>query len=512
MAKEKSSMKQWNQLYDDLCSLRQTVMEEGTALYEQWKPLIQRKAFKYSAWNLAFYLTLRCRDLRELQKALLPLGLSSLGRSEARAIDNLDAVVASLGRICQRPTKELIPYPSQKTFFYGDRLLEYNTKRIFGSHDSLNRTQIMVTLPSEAAESGELILKLMQAGMDCARINCAHDSKDRWERMIKYIHKAEKETGRSCKVYMDLGGPKVRIESVLIRGAEPKLLTGDTLFLAAGNIGEYPDDYKGNLVISCSIPEVFQTLKEGQPVLIDDGKTHCEVTEIVPQGAYLKVTYTNPKGVKIKSQKSLNFPATDLRISPLTPKDLEDLDFVAKYADVIGYSFVRSADDIKLLQEELKQRRGKKCRKIAIVAKIETKAAVARLPELIVQAASHQPLGIMIARGDLAVEVGYRRLAELQEEILWICEAAHVPVIWATQVLENMVKTGLPSRAEITDAAMGERAECVMLNKGPYIVEAVTELSNILERMEQHQYKKAAQLRALNIARNTIRRMAKNRS
>lgn len=113
----------------------------------------------------------------------------------------------------------------------------------------------------------------------------------------------------------------------------------------------------------------------------------------------------------------------------------------------------------------------------------------------------------MIARGDLAVEVGYRRLAELQEEIMWICEAAHVPVIWATQVLENLVKTGLPSRAEITDAAMGERSECVMLNKGPYIVEAVTLLSSILERMQANQYKKTPQMRALGIAENVFKKL-----
>mgnify|MGYP000161049456 FL=1 len=126
------------------------------------------------------------------------------------------------------------------------------------------------------------------------------------------------------------------------------------------------------------------------------------------------------------------------------------------------------------------------------------------MPDIIIQAASRQPLGIMIARGDLAVEVGYRRLAELQEEIMWVCESAHIPVIWATQVLENLVKTGLPSRAEITDAAMGERAECVMLNKGPYIVEAVTVLTNILQRMEQHQYKKTSQLRAIHIAEHVF--------
>jgi pyruvate kinase len=109
-------------------------------------------------------------------------------------------------------------------------------------------------------------------------------------------------------------------------------------------------------------------------------------------------------------------------------------------------------------------------------------------------------VGVMIARGDLAVECGYQRLAEVQEEILWICEAAHIPVIWATQVLESLSKTGIPSRSEITDAAMGERAECVMLNKGPYIVSAVRALDDILKRMQAHQEKKTSMLRRLRIA------------
>jgi len=100
----------------------------------------------------------------------------------------------------------------------------------------------------------------------------------------------------------------------------------------------------------------------------------------------------------------------------------------------------------------------------------------------------------MIARGDLAVECGWERLAELQEEILWLCEAAQVPVIWATQVLEDQAKKGQASRAEISDAAMSQRADCVMLNKGPHILAAIRMLDNILRRMQKHQYKKTAQL------------------
>jgi pyruvate kinase len=124
------------------------------------------------------------------------------------------------------------------------------------------------------------------------------------------------------------------------------------------------------------------------------------------------------------------------------------------------------------------------------------------LPSLLLTAMRHERVGVMIARGDLAVECGYERLAEVQEEILWICEAAHCPAIWATQVLETVAKQGTPSRAEITDAAMGHRAECVMLNKGPHIEHAVSVLDDILRRMESHQTKKRAMLRALRMAMN----------
>jgi pyruvate kinase len=116
----------------------------------------------------------------------------------------------------------------------------------------------------------------------------------------------------------------------------------------------------------------------------------------------------------------------------------------------------------------------------------------------------HPKIGVMIARGDLAVEVGFERISEVQNEILWICEAAHIPVIWATQVLENLAKTGMPTRAEISDASLGAQTECVMLNKGPYINQAISTLENILIRMESHGYKRKHALRPLRIAKNAV--------
>jgi pyruvate kinase len=152
---------------------------------------------------------------------------------------------------------------------------------------------------------------------------------------------------------------------------------------------------------------------------------------------------------------------------------------------------------VRQLQKRLEQLP----RSLGIILKIETRAAFERLPELLLAAMRSPKVGVMIARGDLAVECGYERLAEVQEEILWMCEAAHVPVIWATQVLETMTQDGQPSRAEITDAAMGVRAECVMLNKGPEMVATVRALDDILTRMQGHQNKKQSMLRSLNVAR-----------
>jgi pyruvate kinase len=151
---------------------------------------------------------------------------------------------------------------------------------------------------------------------------------------------------------------------------------------------------------------------------------------------------------------------------------------------------VQRPADIALLQEEL-QRRLPGRPLPPLVIKVETRLALANLPELIVAAAGRQPTAVMIARGDLAVELGLEQLSETQEQLLWLCEAARVPVVWATQVLDGLLKTGAPSRAETTDAAMAQRAECVMLNKGPHAVDAVRFLDNILHRMDKHVAKKS---------------------
>ncbi|MDP3524730.1 MAG: pyruvate kinase, partial [Hoeflea sp.] len=245
-----------------------------------------------------------------------------------------------------------------------------------------------------------------------------------------------------------------------------------------------------------TFPDIITRLHSGLQVWIDDGKIGARVVEIIDGGAVLEVTVAADKGKKLRPEKGINFPAIDLEIEHLTPADLAVLPFVATHADIVGCSFVQRPQDIRGLTAALKPHRGDQPSQ-PLLLKIETALAVRNLPRLIVQAGSHQPVAVMIARGDLAMEVGAERLSEAQEEILWLCEAAHIPVVWATQVLETLLKTGAPSRAEVTDAAMGQRAECIMLNKGPYIGEAIRFLAGILRRMDRHQFKKTARLSAL---------------
>ena len=246
--------------------------------------------------------------------------------------------------------------------------------------------------------------------------------------------------------------------------------------------------------VSCTLPEVFLSVRPGERIWFDDGKFAGVIREAGAERLLVEITHAGPKGEKLRGDKGVNLPDTTLDLPSLTPGDLEDLPFVAEHADIVGLSFVQRAADVR----ELRVRLGDLgASEKGVVLKIETRAAFENLPDLLFEALRLPRAGVMIARGDLLVEIGYERLAEVQEEILWLCEAAHVPVVWATQVLEGLAQKGLPSRAEITDAAMGGRAECVMLNKGPHIVEAVRVLDSILQRMQAHQSKKSSRLRRL---------------
>jgi pyruvate kinase len=478
-------------LLEAVRSLRSAVAAEGAAEFRRWRPWVRRPLFAASALNLAHYLALRHRDLRPLQRELMRHGISSLGRLEGRVLVTLDAVAGVLaGGAPGWP-------PPERRYFRGEARLRANAEGLFGPAPRAREGRILVTLGREAAEDPDHLLRLARCGADAVRINCAHDDAAAWTAMLAHTRAAERATGRRLRVLMDIAGPKIRTGEVRRPDDDTRLVAGRALLLvpdAAMLAAPGPHEFR-----AVSLPgQVLARLVPGAEMAMDDGKLGGVVESCLADGSVLvRVQRTRLKGVKLKPEKGLNFPGTELGLDPLTERDRADLDFVAHNADLIGYSFVQSERDIARLQAELAARRPRDWTTIGLIAKIETLAAVHNLPQIIVRAAGRQPFGVMIARGDLAVEIGFARLAEMQEELLWLCEAAQVPVVWATQVLEELVTSGLPTRGEMTDAAMAARAECVMLNKGPNVEAAITALDGLLRRMAEHQSKKTAQLRAL---------------
>ncbi len=465
-------------------TLRATLDDAVAKSLAQWKPALTDRGFAAGARNLAAYLELRRHDLSDLQAGLAAHGLSSLGRSEGHVVATLDALCATLARITGTAAP---PYPPPGRLMAGARALNRAKTALFGDDATGAGTRIMVTLPPDAACDPGLATRLVEAGMSCARINCAHDDAATWRLMAEHVRAAAAAAGRTCRVLMDIGGPKCRIETIHATD-RVRLHRGDRIVLVADLDRARRDDA---VIATLNFPAILADLTVDAEVWFNDGKIGTRVAAAAEGRIELEVTSARAKGERLRAEKGVNFPGLELRMPPLTDKDLIDLDAVAEVADLVGFSFVQRPQDIVWLRAELAQRRPD-LPPMPLVLKIETPLAVSNLPRLLVQGAGGGPIAVMIARGDLAVELGYARMAEIQEEIMWLCEAAHVPVVWATQVLDGLISDGIPTRAETTDAAMAQRAECVMLNKGPFLPEAIRFLADVLRRMDRHQSKKTA--------------------
>lgn len=586
----------------DIADLRQALADllaearaEEDAWAEQLEALDDRA--HSSGCNLVHYLALRRHDLRPLQDRLTVLGLSSLGRAESGVVPAIEAVLGLLDAMQDcRPLEQ----ESRVDVERARGTLELHTRWLLGEPPPDRPTRLMVTMPSEAGRDPSLVRRLLQAGMDVMRINCAHDEPELWSQMIENLRLARSEVGRNARVQFDLPGPKLRTgasssgvtvrrfkpvrdeigrvvrpasfvvgpdpnqadvplsralvdaleigdelvlrdargrrrswrveeldgarrrvssenttyvvpglmiearrNSLVLQSARVGALVGDELPLRLG-VGdrilvcrsERVPEGTTELAIGCLEPDALAEVHPGDPILFDDGKIRGIVAQTTPQALEVEITGCPPGGAKLRSDKGINLPGSDLRLPFLGTRELELLDFVVPRADLLGLSFVREPSEVARARAEA-VKRGRP--DLGLVLKIETRQAFEALPRLLMEALAQLPAGVMVARGDLGVELGFERLAEVQEEILWLCEAAHVPVIWATQVLDTMARTGLPSRAEVTDAAMSSRAECVMLNKGPYVAEALVFLIDVMRRMQAHQNKKRSLLRRLSI-------------
>jgi pyruvate kinase len=572
-----------------------------------------------SARNLLHYLAVRQVDLRPLQLQLAQLGLSSLGSLEAHVLATLNTVAARLEEMSGQPHAQ--DATSCCSYAQGTQLLQDNAAALLNPPRPQRDVRIMVTLATEAAQDVRGVRDLVDAGMDVARINCAHDDVTVWQRMAALIRATPGAQGHPPLVQIDLAGPKSRTGSLPPQGrvlhlrpkrnlrgqaleaarlglwvgtaplpqtesahpvlladklhpalpgvlppelrlqftdtrnrvrhgsflsrqgdllqfafdhaayleegmaltlraadtelcagvfagiaevpGELRLFTGDPLLLLREDQPGHPGvrNTQGAFTdpprLHCTLADAFAAARAEQSVWLDDGRIGAVIEACSADVMRLRITHAAPNGSKLKAEKGINFPDTAFNAPALTEKDRADLAAMAQHTDLVALSFLRCPQDVAVLRAQLAALERSD---VGIVLKIENRQAFAQLPAILLEALAHPSVGVMVARGDLAVELGFERLSEAQEEILWLCEAAHLPVIWATQILDTLARTGQPSRPEVTDAAMSIRAECAMLNKGPHMTEAVRFLSGVLGRMEGHYAKRMALRRPLSIA------------
>jgi pyruvate kinase len=473
-----------------------------------------------SAQNLLHYLSVRSHELREIQLALIERGLSSLGVLEAHTLATLNSVIAALQCLSGiAPTEAPLAPISVKS---STLRLEACTDALFGSRPPHREVRIMVTMPSEAADSPLLPENLLEAGMDVMRINCAHDNAAAWQQMLAHLRSAEMATGKTCKTQLDLAGPKLRTGSIGAAGRVLKVKPVRDMFgriQLPGRIWLVPEgseavehdaptlevhgkvlaetrngDYiqltdardadrelrivaehqharlvevghttylqehtklffmragkklgKGRLVnvcqvvppitlqygdfliltrvdepghpaecnadgvqieparIHCTLSEAFTIVHAGQQVWLDDGKIGGVVEANDGEEIALRITHTPPGGAKLRSEKGINFPDAEFHTPALTDKDIADLEAMAGKVDMVALSFVRSPQDVATLQAHL-QRLG--VPETGIILKIENRTAFENLPAILLTALRSPKLGVMIARGDLAVDAG----------------------------------------------------------------------------------------------------------
>lgn len=447
------------ELFDRLLDLRDKIKSD-----------INPKITNISLLNMKHYLNLRKYDISNLQDDLTKVGLSSFGRSQAHLEASVMVVLRMLAHALGRNTvfdKPLLSYENSHA------LMNKNAK-IFSSSD--DKTKIMMTVPSNYNEHDDWFGMLCREGVHLFRINTAHDSPTVWADMAKRVDELKEA---SPKIYVDLSGPKIR---TVLKNKKIRVFYGDKIVLQAASTKHKSPKHNGcKAVIGCTLEKLGSITNIGDPIFIDDGKVQLVVDEIYAEDIVCKVVSKSEKGSKIKDEKGINLPNSDISLKALTLHDKEILSDICSYADIIGISFAQSSDDVYELINELEALG--KSGEIGIVAKIETKKGVKNLPSILEALLEYGHSGIMIARGDLAIEIGFENLAAMQQEILDLCAAAHMPVILATQVLESKMKTNIPSRAEISDVIFAHKAECVMLNKGLYEVETVKILKTIFSQM-----------------------------
>jgi pyruvate kinase len=334
----------------------------------------------------------------------------------------------------------------------------------------LHRTKIVATI-GPASDSPEMMRKLLLAGMNVARLNFSHGQYDDHAARIQRLRDAAEELDLPLMLLQDLQGPKIRVGELPAEG----MLLNEGASLTLVPIADYTGQPN---TVSIDYPYVAEEAEPGTQVLLDDGLLELRVEKVDGHAVRCQVV----EGGLLKSHKGVNFPTLNLRLPSMTDKDKRDLDFgIEQGVDLVSLSFVRKPEDIQTLKALLKE----KGANIPVLAKLEKPQAIANLEAIVDECDA-----IMVARGDLGVEMSPEKVPTIQKRIIHLCNQKGIPVITATQMLDSMIHNPRPTRAEASDVANAiiDGTDAVMLSGesavGDYPLESVKMLARIATEIE----------------------------
>lgn len=333
----------------------------------------------------------------------------------------------------------------------------------------IKKTKIVATI-GPVTSSKEMLEKLLKAGLNIVRLNFSHGDFKEHQEKVDNFRKAMNSTGITGAIMQDLSGPKIRLGEFYQEKVELK--KGDNIIITTDKI--IGDEKK----VSINYPLFPKEVKVGDNIMVDDGKKRFEVVGIKGNEVICKIIV----GGTTKGRRGVNLPDSDLSISCLTEKDISDIEFgIKNKVDFFAFSFIRKPEDVTQLRNILNKRKSK----AKIIAKIETPQAVNNLDEILDLCD-----GLMVARGDLAVEVPAEKVPMIQKMIIEKCNNAGKIVITATQMLESMIKSPVPTRAEVSDVANAiiDGTDAIMLSEettlGEYPIEAVSLMTRVAKEIE----------------------------
>lgn len=429
-------------LLAQLIELRKTIQRDAERCFRRWQPFIQRPMFRQAAWNLAHYLAFERAETARIQRALQPWGLSSLGSNPSSIMPQLEATVATLGAICRINPTLLPQHPSQRSFFRGDRLLERHRQRLFGDRPSTSPESdgstpeatplLVVSLPPEGADDG-FFHNCLTRGAIALRIDGAQCEPEVWQPAIEQLRRVESQldrpSNRRCAVWFAFEGGQPRIERLFGRDAcRPRI--GDRLLLCQ-------DAPTADAIVptpfTCTTPELVSALKVGDRIWVEQNVGARAISKTEGDVLLEVFAVRSPDTAKLRSHQWIDCPDTPLESATFSPRDEAQFATILEQADCIELPQVRHSRALGDLHNALKQHRASKSAPTPrVLLHLDGASVMPDLPDLLAVGGGRYFLGVMLSQ-DAAADRNSRSAlgtAQRQQEILKLCRAACVPVVW----------------------------------------------------------------------------------